>query len=176
MKNILYIHGYNGSKNGQSATLIKKHLPVDYAFFAIDYDQTNAATAIKQISEFVEQNQIDLIVGSSLGAFLTLNLPGVAKIIYNPCYLPSVELPKIGCDTKQADTYKPYERRKPVDETERSRIYAIFSDDDELLGDKYRKLYAEDWSSDMVIVHGRHKISEESIVDYVIPAIVKMLS
>ncbi len=73
MKKLLYIHGYNGSPEGSSCRLFRKHMPQEeWQVIGMDYTQDDCALALQEIRETIEREGIDLVVGSSLGGFLTL--------------------------------------------------------------------------------------------------------
>lgn len=95
MKKLLYIHGYNGSPTGRSRTLFDELKPEGWMVIGMDHDETDCATALRQIRETIEREQIDVVAGSSLGGFLTLLTTGVRRCVINPCYSPSVELPRL---------------------------------------------------------------------------------
>lgn len=97
MRKLLYIHGYNGSSEGSSCRLFRKCMPqYEWQVIVMDYTQDDCAVALREIRETIERECIDLVVGSSLGGFLTLQTKGIERIVINPCYSPSVELPKLG--------------------------------------------------------------------------------
>ena len=138
MRKILYVHGYNGMPEGYSCNLIKAVLPEGYSIEGVDYDQNDCALARQQILDYIKTHHIDLVIGSSLGGFITLTLSGIPRFVINPCNLPSVELPKIDVPQTLIDTYKPFEPLldQATDE-DRRLVRGFFGDHDELLGDRY---------------------------------------
>lgn len=171
MKKLLYIHGYNGSPEGRSCQLFRKYMPQDeWQVIGMDYDQEDCAKALKQIRETIDREQIDLVVGSSLGGFLTLLTTGFERIVINPCYSPSTELPKLGPHNRLPDssknmvaTYAAFEPQlKSFSNEERSLITAYFAEKDELLGDTYQDEYIEDIGT-FYEIPGGHHVSEEAV-------------
>lgn len=72
MKHILYIHGYNGSPTGGSYTLFDELLDKSkYELHTIDYNAEDPEGAVTKIRKYVKENKIQLVIGSSLGGFLT---------------------------------------------------------------------------------------------------------
>ena len=97
MKKALYIYGFNSSSNSSTKdtlnTLLKEF---GYEVVSIDYDQLDPNASLDKIEYYIENNNIDLVIGSSLGGFYTLCVSNnVKKIVINPCMFPSKELPKI---------------------------------------------------------------------------------
>ena len=93
--NILYIHGYNGSPFGSSYHHLKLYA-AGHNLHSIDYNPEQPELAIQSIKQYVADNQIDLIVGASLGGFLAMHIFGIPRIVVNPCWNPAVELPIVG--------------------------------------------------------------------------------
>lgn len=171
MKKLLYIHGYNGSPEGRSCQLFRKYMPQDeWQVMGMDYDQEDCAKALKQIRETIDREQIDLVVGSSLGGFLTLLTIGIERVVINPCYSPSAELPKLGPHNGlpapspgMVATYAAFEPQlKHFPSKERQLITAYFAEEDELLGDTYQGDYNEDIGG-FYEIPGGHHVSEEAV-------------
>ena len=93
---ILYVHGYNGDPYGESYNNLKNQCGTKHELHTIDYDPNKPIDAIKIINKYVDEHKIELIIGASLGGFLTMNVFGVSRIVVNPCWNPAIELPKIG--------------------------------------------------------------------------------
>lgn len=171
MKKLLYIHGYNGSPEGGSCRLFRKYMPAEeWQVIGMDYYQEDCATALKQIRETIESEHIDLVVGSSLGGFLTLLTTGVPRIVINPCYSPSVELPKLGPHNglpapspEMVATYAAFEPQlKQMNDADKRQITAYFAADDELLGDRYQDIYGDEIGC-FYFIPGGHHVSEEAV-------------
>lgn len=171
MKKLLYIHGYNGSPEGNSYRLFRKYMPQDeWQVIGMDYTQDDCAVALQEIRETIEREGINLVVGSSLGGFLTLLTTGIERIVINPCYLPSVELPKLGPlndlpvpSRQMTATYAAFEPLlKTFSDEERNLITGYFANDDELLGDRYQNVFVEDVHGFCTIPCGHH-VCEEAV-------------
>jgi hypothetical protein len=48
------------------------------------------------VRDTIRNEKINIVVGSSLGVFIALNLRNVMKIVINTCLHPEIELPKLG--------------------------------------------------------------------------------
>ncbi|MDO4497552.1 MAG: YqiA/YcfP family alpha/beta fold hydrolase [Bacteroidales bacterium] len=171
MKKLLYIHGYNGSPDGGSCQKFRKYMPADeWQVIGMDYNQEDCSVALQQIRETIEREKIDLVVGSSLGGFLSLLTTGIERIVINPCYSPSVELPKLGPHNglpapspKMVATYAAFEPQlKTFSEEERKLITGYFAKEDELLGDNYKEIFRKDIGS-FTDIPGGHHLSEEAV-------------
>lgn len=100
MKKVLYIYGYGSDKNSSTASTLGKLLkPHDIDIVTIEYNQQEPEEGLKTLEEFIEKNDIKGVIASSVGAFFALNLYNfVPMCLINPCFKPSVELPKLGFD------------------------------------------------------------------------------
>ena len=171
MKKLLYIHGYNGSPEGSSCQLFRKHMPQDeWQVIGMDYNQEDCAVALQQIRETIEREGIDLVAGSSLGGFLALLTTGIKRIVINPCYLPSVELPKLGPHNglpapskEMIATYAAFEPQlKTLSDESSELISCYFAEDDELLGERYQDMFDEEIGY-YEMIPGGHHVTDEAV-------------
>lgn len=157
MRKILYVHGYNGMPEGYSCNLIKSVLPEGYTIEGVDYDQNDCALARQQIFDYIKDHGMDLVIGSSLGGFITLTLSGIKRFVINPCCLPSVELPKIDVPQELINTYKPFEPLlDQASNEDRNLVRGFFGDHDELLGDRYVEFFSQRFGHWQRISSGHH--------------------
>lgn len=165
---IAYIHGYKGSAYGTSFENIKEALGDDAELIGVEYDETDYYTSRESILEFIEKEKPDMLIGSSLGGFLTMTIPGIDKIVINPCVWPNVELPKLGASEEFVKTFfDNLEDRVYKDK----QTYGIFGIDDEILGLKYFAEFMALWGVDSYLVNSGHQISKEGAKK--IPVIIK---
>lgn len=97
MKNVLYIHGFNGNpKGGTYDGLVEffktrsEYQVLSFPFLKLhtDVEETQA-----EIEKIIDENNIEIVIGASLGGFYTLCCKRpVKKIVINPCMMPSVEI------------------------------------------------------------------------------------
>lgn len=157
MKKLLYIYGYGGSAAGSTVTLLKRLMPEGYSIESFTYTQADCAKAREEILAYIAEHEIDMVMGSSLGGFITLTLTGVPRIVVNPCWQPSMVLPALGASASLVATYAAFEEaiERPEDP---EMVQAYFADADELLGDKYIERYQRyyDASHCHRIVSGHH--------------------
>ena len=169
---LLYIHGYNGDPYGQSYQNLKNVCGNKHELYTIDYNPDFPMQAIKDIFKFVKENKIDVVIGASLGGFLTMKLYGVSRIVINPCWNPAVELPKIGYEGNVL-AYEELldEMTETLDFEERHLCTGIFSNEDELLEQKYVSVFKK-YFKRAYDIFGGHKINPgmaNMIVDCVLP-------
>ena len=173
MEKILYIHGYNSTPNSNTFNLLRNNLDKSkYELQAIDYDAEDPEGAIRTIRKYALDNKIDLVIGSSLGGFITLHLYGMSRIAINPCWNPAVELPLIGY-TGPTEAYARMLKRliATTDEEEEMLCAGCFAQGDELLGEKYRGVFSRYFRHVYDIPGGHHVTREavEKIINEVIP-------
>lgn len=173
MEKILYVHGFNSTPYSNTYNTFKKLLNPDfYELHTIDYDPKDPKAAVVEIKKYVKENEIDTIIGSSLGGFLTLNIFGVSRIVINPCWNPAVELPLIGYDGP-TDVYETMlaDLRQALDDEEAGLVSGCFAPEDELLGKKYVNIFQK-YFLRLYAIPGGHRVSNEAaelIVNDILP-------
>lgn len=168
MKKILYVYGYGGSHRSSSPQKLRKILSTEeFLVLCIDYPQEDCAKALEFLQQYVADEQIDAVMGSSLGAFLALCLDiEVPKIIVNPCLVPTVELPKLqplpGKPRPSAAMVQSYASFEKQAFDHVSPLTTCFmAEDDELLGTQYRP--AMQAHMPLVGIPGGHRITDEAM-------------
>lgn len=118
--------------------------------------------------KYIDENNIDLVIGTSLGGFIALILDTrVPTIVLNPCMAPSVELPKLKPRPDHPDdvrpsaemiaTYKPFEPSAFNKEAIKRRlIVGMFAENDELLGMKYKDAFIDCYDRVCYMPGGHH--------------------
>ena len=90
--NVLYVHGYNGSGSGNTATTIKRLLNADkYNYISPQFSNLigDVENNIQQINEIIEKDKPSIIIGNSLGTFEVMNAKsGLYWILINPVFNP----------------------------------------------------------------------------------------
>ena len=168
MIKILYVHGYNGKPDGGSFQKLAKYAEVadfggeEVEMHSFDYDAEDPYDAIKRLNQYYHENNIDLIIGSSLGGFLAAGCDYTCRIVVNPCWVPSEELPKVGY-AGYLEEYKELERywEEETKSIDTELCIGCFAPGDELLGTKY----LEDFRFHFRETHeipGGHHLSEEA--------------
>lgn len=167
-KNVLYIYGYGGSKMSRSVEKLRRILPEDkFEVKCWDYPQQECVAAVSFLEEMIEKLNIDIVVGSSLGAFVAMCLKvKCQKIIINPCLFPSVELPKLkplpGKPIPSAElisSYEPYEAN--IFDNLPDGSHCFMAENDELFG----RIYRSQMEAHMPVtsIPGGHRLSDEAL-------------
>ena len=169
MKNILFLYGYGSSPQSHFCTLIREALPKgEYNVLCPQYPQEDCNRANDFLLKYIDENNIDLVIGTSLGGFIALILDTrVPTIVLNPCMVPSVELPKLKPRPDHPDdvrpsaemiaTYKPFEPLAFNKEAIKRRlIVGMFAENDELLGMKYKDAFIDCYDRVRYMPGGHH--------------------
>jgi predicted esterase YcpF (UPF0227 family) len=127
MKHALYIYGYGSNENSTTKENLQKILGPSWNVDSVYYEQRQPNEAIEYLSNIAEN--YNAVIGSSLGGFYTLkiNFNG-PKVVINPCMMPSIELPKIGCPleiAKRFEKFETFEKNK--------NVLGLFGTHDELI-------------------------------------------
>lgn len=167
-KKVLYVYGYGGSHLSNSVEKLKRTLPEDkFRVMCWDYPQRDCKAAIRFLEHKVKKHHIDIVVGSSLGAFIAMCLKvECTKIIINPCLVPTVELPKLpplpGKPVPAPSliaSYAPYESGVFAHLPEGSRCF--MAEHDELLGNTYRSQMEAHLPVETI--PGGHRLADEAL-------------
>ncbi len=149
---MMYIHGFRSGANGSKREQLQKHFEGKYRVIAPEVDADPDASLAK-IDEIIAQEKPQIIVGTSLGGWMTLMCEsGDAElVIVNPCLFPpealsqwkDMELEYFCKRLDGVQTYKVTEEilnkydRYDITEAIRKksqRIYSLCTTCDELLG------------------------------------------
>ena len=184
MIKILYVHGYMGDPYGGSFQKISKYAAeADFGggkvqMHTFDYDPCNPRKAVRDLRLYYYEHDIDLMIGSSLGGFLVASCRGARRIAVNPCWLPSVELPKIGFEAPVED-YGILENWLGMysDSGDCDLCVGCFARNDELLGHRYRPRFRKFFPETYDIAGGHHlsEAAAKKIMTEIAPAMIARL-
>jgi hypothetical protein len=181
MIRILYVHGYMGDPYGGSFQKISKYAAeADFGgekvqMHTFDYDPRDPRKAVRDLRLYYYEHDIDLMIGSSLGGFLVASCRGARRIAVNPCWSPSVELPKVGY-VDSVEDYITLENWLGMysDCGDHDLCIGCFARNDELLGRKYRPKFRR-FFPETYDVAGGHHLSEaaaKKIMTEIAPALI----
>ena len=181
MIRILYVHGYKGDPYGGSFQKISKYAAeADFGgekvqMHTFDYDPRDPRKAVRDLRLYYYEHDIDLMIGSSLGGFLVASCRGARRIAVNPCWSPSVELPKVGY-VDSVEDYLTLENWLGMysDCGDHDLCIGCFARNDELLGRKYRPKFRR-FFPETYDVAGGHHLSEaaaKKIMTEIAPALI----
>ena len=177
IKNILYIHGYNssGSTGRILNELFKKYYGDEVNVYSPKIP-ANYFDARKVIDDFLKSNEIDLIIGTSLGGFMTLDTPGYFRISVNPTLMPFETLPVINTKPEEYLSYEIAEIDLPhkVDTEDKVEVYGLFGGKDKLVDfkDEFSMIWNHNnmyFAPDM-----EHQMKENDMIKYLFPIVEKI--
>lgn len=184
-KRILFIYGFGGSPDSTFCRLIREALPDDrFEVICPAYPQDEIEKTREFLSDFIKQNSIDLVMGTSLGGFIALSLPThLPCIALNPCMMPSVELPKLKPRPDHPEDKKPCDRLiqacKAIENEVNTgafntsqRCVGLFAEKDEYLGTKYKEGFEQAYHTAMFIPGGHH--GNREAIPHIVAAIDKI--
>ena len=97
--NILNLHGYAGSPQNAAYSALQANGCSSIIAPAIDYSAASPETILENLRQILADQQIALLVGTSLGGFFAAVLAAeqhLPVILVNPCLLPFLHLPRLG--------------------------------------------------------------------------------
>jgi len=175
---ILFVHGYNSSSLGFTANELRRQLGEEAVVFAPSFSNKleqfdNILANIEQAQAVVDYEGIDLVIGSSMGAFTALRVKGVPRIIINPCMKPSEQFERLlfnETTTEEIAKYVDLEQNLTPTELEQEQTWALFADEDELFSYKaeFQSLFG---ATNCLQVPGEHRNNSQRVREHIIPLI-----
>ncbi len=197
MKKIIYIHGLGGAKEtSHTYSTIKKNMK-DVNVLSPEVPH-NPLKALKWIDEYLNEEKPDLVIGMSMGGFVTLcNNKNINTLVINPAMNGYEDIInafgmnyKGEFDPGRSDGKKEFildkeyyndlkiATKKYNDLIENNKINiknirGVFSKNDEYFHHKidYERLY----NDKCVLIDDMHSLNDDSIIKYVIPYINELL-
>lgn len=175
-KNALYIHGFMGNPKGGTFETLNKTLK-NWNVHSISFQDlhTNISKTQNLIKEYCKENNIELLIGASLGAFYVLQYADfINKLVINPCMYPSIEIPKlkdratgnpIVLSKEVISGFREMEKYESISEKQKLHTFGVFAQDDELFHfkDSFDKLFCYKKCNipNSILINGHHSIEEE---------------
>lgn len=173
IKKILYIHGINSS--GNTGKMLKRIFKEKYGDVEVIAPSipANYPEAKKVVDEVMDKEKPDLVIGTSLGGFMTLATQTPYRIAINPTLYPSKTLPLINTPKEISDSYIDIEKQilDLLDREDRLTVFGVFGDQDKVVNHRpeFEKRYQKDHI--FTIPGGEHQIKEEEFKKYIFPIV-----
>jgi len=172
--NIMYVHGLNSDGNSITGKTMERVLQSQFPDMNINvFRPTFPKTgpeALNVLNKEIRKNKINIVIGTSLGGFVTLNAHGPFRIVVNPAMHPSKTLLKLGEPEEVAATYKDIEEKlySNIDFEDKAATIGWFADNDKVVqnGGEFKKLYGRKRE-----FHGEHRMDERAIKDIIVRSI-----
>lgn len=173
---VLNIHGYNGSNQNTNFKILEALKPVvEVISPQFDYITASPDYIEKCLVKLVEDNDIELVVATSFGAFfgrllsIKYNIPIIAT---NPCLRPDISLKAI------APEYFNEHNSRYIEETLRTNsckgyegdVFILGSEDEVIDHDSITRVIAKD--ATFYTVSGNHHLKEDEYRDILIKEVV----
>lgn len=174
--NALYIHGFMGNPKGGTFETLTKTIS-NWNIHSIPFPDlhTDVSKTQQLIKSYCKENNIEMLIGASLGAFYVLQYEDmIDKLVINPCMYPSIEIPKLKDRTtgnpiilseEVLSDFRKMEKYENIPEKQKPHTFGIFARDDELFHfkDSFDKLfcYKESKIPNSILINGHHSIEEE---------------
>ncbi len=186
-KKVMYVHGFGSSAQTGTVTRLRKVL-CQATVIAEDMP-LHPQEAIDLLHRICDEQQPDLIIGTSMGGMYTEQLYGFDRIVINPAFRIGDTMVEHGMTGAQTyfnprkdgvqkfyvdnNLVKEYKRISGqcfshVDDEERRRVWGLFGDADTTVDtfDLFREHYPT-----AIHYHGEHRVDERSYMHAVMPVI-----
>ena len=186
-KKVMYVHGFGSSAQTGTVTRLRKVL-CQATVIAEDMP-LHPQEAIDLLHRICDEQQPDLIIGTSMGGMYTEQLYGFDRIVINPAFRIGDTMVEHGLTGAQTyfnprkdgvqkfyvdnNLVKEYKRISGqcfshVDDEERRRVWGLFGDADTTVDtfDLFREHYPT-----AIHYHGEHRVDERSYMHAVMPVI-----
>lgn len=186
--NILYVHGFRSSGNSGTSERLRRLLP--HCKIVSPDLPTDAKEAVALLKQLVQSENINVVVGTSMGGMLAQKLRGVPKVLVNPSFFVSNTFRRnMGTVTyfsERADGAKEFEitqeivdsyvdierdQFRSISQKEKDITIGAFGNMDDVVNcqDDYMAHYDN-------IIHfaGAHRLDEEALKHRIIPAIAQL--
>lgn len=195
-KKVLYIYGYDSSPESSTCKWLKNNLP-NAIVYSFGYVQTDPENSIPYLCSLVEELDIDIVIGSSLGGWYAMHVASI-------CSLPSILINPVTDSTlEQVVDYVSnhdshivqklvkYSKEHPLFETKEhwtgyrwdnaeNGYYSvlIWSDNDEVIinSNDISTELKENFLTKCIVRNGKHQLTDEEKEKYIIPYYNKLVN
>ena len=186
-KKLMYVHGFGSSAQSGTVEMLRTLMP-GATVVARDIP-LHPDEAMDMLRRMCDEEQPDLIIGTSMGGMYAEQLRGFDRILVNPAFEMGDTMGKHGMIGKQTfqnpradgvqefivtkSLVKEYAEAtqlcfKDIDDDDRRRVVGLFGDEDPLV--HTFPLFAEHYPT-AIHFHGEHRLSDKVAMHYLIPVI-----
>lgn len=195
-KKVLYIYGYGSSPESSTCVWLKNNLP-NADVYSFKYEQSDPENSIPYLCSIVEELDIDIIIGSSLGGWYAMHIASICSlpsILINPVtdsVLESVVDHVSNHDSHVVESLVKYSKEHPLFETKEhwtgyrwdnaeNGYYSvlILSDNDEVVinNNGISTELKENFLTKCIVRNGKHQLTNEEKEKYIIPYYNKLVN
>ena len=186
-KKLMYVHGFGSS--GQSGTVRRLHTVFPNATVIAPDLPLHPEEAIALLHQLCQDEQPDIILGTSMGGMYTEQLRGFDRICTNPALCIADTMHEHGLtgtqeyqnprldgvqsfyvDKALVKEYRTVSERRfeNLDDKDRNRVFGLFGDEDTVVDtyDLFHQHYPQ-----AIHFHGEHRMDDRSFMHSVLPVI-----
>lgn len=195
-KKVLYIYGYGSSPESSTCKWLKNNLP-NTIVYSFGYVQADPENSIPYLCSLVEELNIDIVIGSSLGGWYAMHVASICSlpsILINPVTdstLEQVVNYVSNHDSHIVENLVKYSKEHPLFETKEhwtgyqwdnaeNGYYSvlIWSDNDEVIinSNDISTELKENFLTKCIVRNGKHQLTNEEKEKYIIPYYNKLVN
>lgn len=195
-KKVLYIYGYSSSLESSTCKWLKNNLP-NTIVYSFGYVQTDPENSIPYLCSLVEELDIDIVIGSSLGGWYAMHVASICSLpsmLINPVTdstLEQVVNYVSNHDSHIVENLVKYSKEHPLFETKEhwtgyrwdnaeNGYYSvlIWSDNDEVIinSNDISTELKENFLTKCIVRNGKHQLTNEEKEKYIIPYYNKLVN
>ena len=195
-KKVLYIYGYGSSPESNTYEWLKDNLP-NTKVYCYTYEQSDPENSIPYLCSLVEELDIDIVIGSSLGGWYAMHVASICSlpsILINPITDSTLEQVVDYVSNHDSHTVQKlvkYSKEHPLFETNEhwtgyrwdnceNGYYSalIWSDNDEVIinGNDISTELKENFLTKCIVRNGKHQLTNEEKEKYIIPYYNKLVN
>lgn len=195
-KKVLYIYGYGSSPESSTCKWLKNNLP-NTIVYSFGYAQSDPENSIPYLCSLVEELDIDIVIGSSLGGWYAMHVASICSlpsILINPVTDSTLEKVVDYVSNHDSNTVQKlvkYSKEHPLFETKEhwtgyrwdnteNGYYSvlIWSDNDEVIinANNISTELKENFLTKCIVRNGKHQLTNEEKEKYIIPYYNKLVN
>lgn len=195
-KKVLYIYGYGSSPESSTCKWLKNNLP-NTIVYSFGYVQADPENSIPYLCSLVEELNIDIVIGSSLGGWYAMHVASICSlpsILINPVTdstLEQVVNYVSNHDSHIVENLVKYSKEHPLFGTKEhwtgyrwdnaeNGYYSvlIWSDNDEVIinSNDISTELKENFLTKCIVRNGKHQLTNEEKEKYIIPYYNKLVN